>query len=109
MDDLKYDICLLSHNSYKLCCKLIMFSLFCFKGCISVDEGGNRLFLSDSNHHRLIIFAGNGKILDCVCVALHHLSSTEIDSILVLLLASVIWLSNTKWTSQYHFFLCTLC
>ena len=37
-------------------------------GGISVDESGNRLFLSDSNHHRIIIFAGNGKIVDCVCM-----------------------------------------
>ncbi|KAL5798783.1 hypothetical protein ACOSQ2_003603 [Xanthoceras sorbifolium] len=35
-------------------------------GCISADESGNRLFLSDSNHHRLITFDGNGKILDCI-------------------------------------------
>ncbi|KAF9612278.1 hypothetical protein IFM89_038848 [Coptis chinensis] len=37
-----------------------------YPGCISVDEDGNRLFLSDSNHHRIIIFDGNGKILDCI-------------------------------------------
>ncbi|KAJ4728504.1 NHL repeat-containing protein 2 [Melia azedarach] len=37
-----------------------------FPGCISADEDGNRLFLSDSNHHRIIIFDGNGKILDCI-------------------------------------------
>ncbi|XP_062078777.1 uncharacterized protein LOC133783236 isoform X2 [Humulus lupulus] len=30
------------------------------------DESGNRLFISDSNHHRIIIFNGNGKILDCI-------------------------------------------
>ncbi|XP_058207044.1 uncharacterized protein LOC131320355 isoform X3 [Rhododendron vialii] len=35
-------------------------------GCISVDEMGNRLFLSDTNHHRIIVFDGNGKILDCI-------------------------------------------
>ncbi|KAF5954656.1 hypothetical protein HYC85_007512 [Camellia sinensis] len=35
-------------------------------GCISVDERGNRLFLSDINHHRIIIFDDNGKILDCI-------------------------------------------
>ncbi|KAM4117249.1 hypothetical protein ACJW30_02G109400 [Castanea mollissima] len=36
------------------------------KGCISADESGNRLFLSDSNHHRIIILNVNGKILDCI-------------------------------------------
>ncbi|PON60790.1 Six-bladed beta-propeller [Trema orientale] len=40
--------------------------LFYFPGCISADESGNRLFVSDSNHHRIIIFNGNGKILDCI-------------------------------------------
>lgn len=34
--------------------------------CISADESGNRLFLSDSNHHRVIVFDSNGKILDMV-------------------------------------------
>nr|XP_027093647.1 uncharacterized protein LOC113714044 isoform X2 [Coffea arabica] len=38
----------------------------CFPGCISVDEDGNRLFLSDSNHHRIIIFDINAKILDSI-------------------------------------------
>ncbi|XP_040994310.1 uncharacterized protein LOC121240843 isoform X2 [Juglans microcarpa x Juglans regia] len=37
-----------------------------FPGCISADESGNRLFLSDANHHRIIVFDGNGKILDCI-------------------------------------------
>lgn len=40
--------------------------LLYYPGCISVDESGNRLFLSDSNHHRIIIFSSNGKILDCI-------------------------------------------
>ncbi|XP_038704345.1 uncharacterized protein LOC120000365 isoform X1 [Tripterygium wilfordii] len=40
--------------------------LLYFPGCISTDEGGERLFLSDSNHHRIIIFDGNGNILDCI-------------------------------------------
>ncbi|KAM1122334.1 hypothetical protein FF1_003869 [Malus domestica] len=40
--------------------------LFHFPGCISADESGNRLFLSDSNHHRIIVFDGNGHILDCI-------------------------------------------
>lgn len=35
-------------------------------GCISVDGSGDRLFLSDVNHHRIIVFNNNGKILDAV-------------------------------------------
>ncbi|XP_022963870.1 uncharacterized protein LOC111464050 isoform X3 [Cucurbita moschata] len=37
-----------------------------FPGCISADEKGGRLFLSDSNHNRIVIFNGNGKILDMI-------------------------------------------
>ncbi|XP_024966615.1 uncharacterized protein LOC112506647 isoform X3 [Cynara cardunculus var. scolymus] len=37
-----------------------------FAGCIEVDEVNNRLFLSDINHHRIIVFDGSGKILDCI-------------------------------------------
>ncbi|XP_051118786.1 uncharacterized protein LOC127242999 isoform X2 [Andrographis paniculata] len=40
--------------------------LFPFPGCISVDESGNRLFLSDVNHHRVIMFNNNGKMLDAI-------------------------------------------
>ncbi|XP_050364032.1 uncharacterized protein LOC126782770 isoform X2 [Argentina anserina] len=40
--------------------------LFNFPGCVSADESGNRFFLSDSRHHRIIVFVGNGKILDCI-------------------------------------------
>ncbi|KAL3358962.1 hypothetical protein AABB24_015843 [Solanum stoloniferum] len=40
--------------------------LLYFPGGISVDESGNRLFLSDSNHHRVIVLDGNGKILDSI-------------------------------------------
>lgn len=39
-----------------------------FSGCISADDHGNRLFLSDTNHHRIIVTDGDGQILDCVCV-----------------------------------------
>ncbi|CAA7396880.1 unnamed protein product [Spirodela intermedia] len=35
-------------------------------GCISADDHGNRLFLSDTNHHRIIVTDGDGKILDCI-------------------------------------------
>ncbi|KAL1211919.1 Protein SUPPRESSOR OF QUENCHING 1 [Cardamine amara subsp. amara] len=37
-----------------------------FPGCISADEIGNHLFLSDSNHHRIIIFNNSGKLLDSI-------------------------------------------
>ncbi|XP_068665525.1 uncharacterized protein [Aristolochia californica] len=40
--------------------------LLYFPGCISVDEVGRRLFLSDSNHHRIIITDVDGRILDCI-------------------------------------------
>ncbi|GAV70684.1 hypothetical protein CFOL_v3_14182 [Cephalotus follicularis] len=47
-------------------CSSLLNLLLYFPGCISADESGNRLFLSDSNHHRIIICGGNGKILDCI-------------------------------------------
>ncbi|KAF0914133.1 hypothetical protein E2562_026523 [Oryza meyeriana var. granulata] len=34
--------------------------------CISVDEDGGRIFISDSNHHRVIISDSNGAILDYI-------------------------------------------
>ncbi|VVA96700.1 unnamed protein product [Arabis nemorensis] len=37
-----------------------------FPGCISADEIGDRLFLSDSNHHRIIILDNSGKLLDSI-------------------------------------------
>lgn len=40
-------------------------------GCIEVDEVNERLFLSDINHHRILVFDGNGKILDSVCKEFH--------------------------------------
>ncbi|PHT29317.1 hypothetical protein CQW23_31084 [Capsicum baccatum] len=40
--------------------------LLYFPGGISVDESANRLFLSDSNHHRVIVLDGNGMILDSI-------------------------------------------
>lgn len=43
---------------------------FYLEGCISADEEGRRLFLSDSNHHRIIVSTGGGEILDCVCLQL---------------------------------------
>ncbi|XP_022771430.1 uncharacterized protein LOC111314388 isoform X2 [Durio zibethinus] len=47
-------------------CTALQNLLLYFPACVSADESGERLFLSDSNHHRLIIFDGNGKILDCI-------------------------------------------
>ncbi|XP_075520195.1 uncharacterized protein LOC142553659 isoform X4 [Primulina tabacum] len=49
------DVCSLSQNL-----------LWSFPGCISVDECGDRLFLSDVNHHRIIVFNGSGKLLDAI-------------------------------------------
>ncbi|KMZ65755.1 hypothetical protein ZOSMA_30G00360 [Zostera marina] len=37
-----------------------------YPGCVSVDECRKRLFISDSNHHRIIITDDNGKILDYI-------------------------------------------
>ncbi|CAL5009896.1 unnamed protein product [Urochloa decumbens] len=34
--------------------------------CVSVDEDGDRIFISDSNHHRIIISNSDGMILDCI-------------------------------------------
>lgn len=34
--------------------------------CVSVDEDGDRIFISDSNHHRIIISNTDGMILDCI-------------------------------------------
>lgn len=58
-----YDF-LLTHGASNL---TFFFCPVCL-GCISVDECGDRLFLSDVNHHRIVVFNGNGKLLDAVCV-----------------------------------------
>ncbi|KAL9397702.1 hypothetical protein Peur_011955 [Populus x canadensis] len=47
-------------------CSPLQNLLLFFPGCVSADESGNRLFLSDSNHHRIIVSDGNGKILDSI-------------------------------------------
>ncbi|XVF32224.1 hypothetical protein REPUB_Repub17cG0062800 [Reevesia pubescens] len=47
-------------------CTALRKLLLYFPACVSSDESGERLFLSDSNHHRIIIFDGDGKILDCI-------------------------------------------
>ncbi|KAG0498564.1 hypothetical protein HPP92_003255, partial [Vanilla planifolia] len=35
-------------------------------GSLSVDEDGGRIFISDCNHHRIIIIDGDGKVLDSI-------------------------------------------
>ncbi|KAD3068506.1 hypothetical protein E3N88_36386 [Mikania micrantha] len=47
-------------------CSPLQNLLLYFPGCIEVDEVNERLFLSDINHHRIIVFDGNGNILDCI-------------------------------------------
>ncbi|KAG6514634.1 hypothetical protein ZIOFF_025003 [Zingiber officinale] len=37
-----------------------------YPGSISIDEDGNRMFVSDSNHHRIIVSDSKGRILDCI-------------------------------------------
>ncbi|KAF3785885.1 NHL repeat-containing protein 2 [Nymphaea thermarum] len=47
-------------------CSSLKNLLLDFAGCMSVDEPSNRIFLSDTNHHRIIIINGNGYILDSI-------------------------------------------
>ncbi|MED6197347.1 hypothetical protein PIB30_055714 [Stylosanthes scabra] len=47
-------------------CYPIQNLLLSYPGCVSVDESSNRLFISDCNHHRIIISDDNGEILDCI-------------------------------------------
>lgn len=47
-------------------CSPLQNLLLYFPECVSADESGNRLFLLDSNHHRVIVSDGNGKILDSI-------------------------------------------
>ncbi|KAK1420599.1 hypothetical protein QVD17_22318 [Tagetes erecta] len=47
-------------------CSPLQNLLLYFPGCIEVDEVNERLFLSDINHHRILVFDGNGKILDSI-------------------------------------------
>uniref|UniRef100_A0A7N0TPJ2 NHL domain-containing protein n=1 Tax=Kalanchoe fedtschenkoi TaxID=63787 RepID=A0A7N0TPJ2_KALFE len=49
------------------CVSSLMRNLLLYSpGCISTDDCGNRIFLSDSNHHRIIIIDDMGVIQDCV-------------------------------------------
>lgn len=52
-------------NEPRFCSSLQNLLLY-FPGYISADKSGKRLFLSDSDHHRIIIFSSDGTILDCV-------------------------------------------
>ncbi|PWA79453.1 NHL domain-containing protein [Artemisia annua] len=47
-------------------CSPLQNSLLYFPGCIEVDEVNGLFFLSDTNHHRIIVFASNGEILDSI-------------------------------------------
>ncbi|KAI4354408.1 hypothetical protein L6164_003270 [Bauhinia variegata] len=47
-------------------CPYLQNLLLFYPGCVSADECGNHLFLSDCNHHRIIVSDGNGEILDCI-------------------------------------------
>ncbi|KAF3332986.1 NHL repeat-containing protein 2 [Carex littledalei] len=40
--------------------------LLCYPECVSVDENGSRIFISDSYHNRILITDIDGKILDCI-------------------------------------------
>lgn len=51
---------------------------FSVTGCISADETGDCLFLSDSNHHRIIISNNSGEILDSVSVTKSHLGMSKL-------------------------------
>ncbi|XP_057835424.2 uncharacterized protein LOC131045794 isoform X2 [Cryptomeria japonica] len=37
-----------------------------FPGAVSADEDRQHIFVSDSNHHRIIVANANGRILDCI-------------------------------------------
>lgn len=51
--------CVLQFSEYVICTSA---------GCIAIDESNERLFLSDSNHHRIIVSSGSGEILESVCI-----------------------------------------
>ena len=84
----------------------------CFTGCISADESSNRLFLSDSNHHRIIILNGNGKILDCVCMKtfkwVHVKMQFSFGSFIYWWFYCLVFCNKIKWISQItHICPCT--
>ncbi|WJX43228.1 hypothetical protein P8452_30362 [Trifolium repens] len=47
-------------------CSPLQNLLLYYPGCISADESHNRLFISDCNHHRIIVCDDNGKIMNCI-------------------------------------------
>ncbi|GAU40382.1 hypothetical protein TSUD_265260 [Trifolium subterraneum] len=47
-------------------CSPLQNLLLYYPGCVSADENHNRLFISDCNHHRIIVCDDNGKIMDCI-------------------------------------------
>ncbi|KAL1545066.1 hypothetical protein AAHA92_21838 [Salvia divinorum] len=47
-------------------CSALRNLLFSFPECISADLCGNRLFLSNVNHHRIIVLNSDGKTLDVI-------------------------------------------
>lgn len=51
---------------------IFLYHLSYFTGCVSADESANRLFISDCNHHRIIVCDGNAKIIDCVSILINY-------------------------------------
>ncbi|XP_050906616.1 uncharacterized protein LOC127120250 isoform X2 [Lathyrus oleraceus] len=47
-------------------CSPLQNLLLFYPGCVSADESANRLFISDCNHHRIIVCDGDAKIIDCI-------------------------------------------
>lgn len=47
-------------------CNLFQELLLSFPASVSADEDGKRIFVSDTNHHRIIVANTNGSILDCI-------------------------------------------
>ncbi|CAJ2655692.1 uncharacterized protein LOC123920050 isoform X2 [Trifolium pratense] len=47
-------------------CSPLQNLLLNYPGCVSADESHNRLFISDCNHHRIIVCDDNGKIINCI-------------------------------------------
>ncbi|XP_057534951.1 uncharacterized protein LOC130813203 isoform X2 [Amaranthus tricolor] len=47
-------------------CSYMQNLILSLPACISADGSGNRIFISDSNHHRVVIFDDNGTILDVI-------------------------------------------
>ncbi|CAH9069064.1 unnamed protein product [Cuscuta europaea] len=52
-------------NEPYLCIPLQNLFLY-FPGCISVDQSGDHIYISDSNHHRIIVFDAHGGIQDFI-------------------------------------------